>query len=121
MALRPRTESDRALGGHMRAHTSSPVPSLDKFRQSGRHRLDNFTGDGAAGSSGGPLIILLILAAALLSSCSTVKPWQRDVLSKPGMQLDPSPLISSCDDHIYFSREASKGGKGFGGGGCGCN
>ena len=25
------------------------------------------------------------------------------------------------DEHIYFSKEASTGGAGFGGGGCGCN
>ena len=50
-----------------------------------------------------------------------VKPWEHDILSRPAMQLDLDPLISACDDHIYFSREASKGGRGFGGGGCGCN
>ena len=30
-------------------------------------------------------------------------------------------LIDTTDDHIYFSKEASSGGRGFGGGGCGCN
>jgi hypothetical protein len=66
-------------------------------------------------------VLLIILGAAFLSGCAGVKPWERDILSRPGMQLDPNPLISACDDHIYFSREASKGGRGFGGGGCGCN
>jgi hypothetical protein len=68
---------------------------------------------------------LFWLAAAAgtlaLSGCAHVSPWQRDALSRPGMQLDPYPLISACDDHVYFSREASKGGRSFGGGGCGCN
>ena len=31
------------------------------------------------------------------------------------------PLEAAVDDHIYFSKEASSGGQGFGGGGCGCN
>lgn len=65
----------------------------------------------------------LLLGAALvaLCACSTVKPWQRDLLAKPQMALDPAPLQSALDDHIYFSKEASSGGRGFGGGGCGCN
>jgi hypothetical protein len=37
------------------------------------------------------------------------------------MQIVSDPLESSADDHIYFSKEASSGGQGFGGGGCGCN
>lgn len=60
-------------------------------------------------------------ALAALSGCANVKPWERQTLSQKAMQLDPDPLVSACDDHIYFSREASKGGRSFGGGGCGCN
>ena len=37
------------------------------------------------------------------------------------MQLIPDPLESYLDEHIYFSKEASSGGQGVGGGGCGCN
>jgi len=48
-----------------------------------------------------------------------VRPWQRGVLA--GMQLDGDPIDMAWDDHIYFSKEASSGGRGFGGGGCGCN
>jgi len=62
-----------------------------------------------------------VLAAAFLSGCASVKPWERETLALPGMQVDAEPLISACDDHIYFSREASKGGRSYGGGGCGCN
>jgi hypothetical protein len=65
--------------------------------------------------------LAIALAASLLSSCANVKPWERNILSRPAMQTDPNPMITACDDHIYFSREASKGGQGFGGGGCGCN
>ncbi len=50
-----------------------------------------------------------------------VHPWQRDVLADPVMQLICDPLEIELDDHIYFSKEASSGGRGFGGGGCGCN
>jgi hypothetical protein len=37
------------------------------------------------------------------------------------MQFNPYPLQSAADDHIYFSKEGSSGGRGFAGGGCGCN
>lgn len=59
----------------------------------------------------------------VLSGCANlgVQPWERDVLARPEMSLDADPLEAAIDDHIYFSKEASSGGRGFGGGGCGCN
>jgi len=71
---------------------------------------------------GGFIITGLALATLLLASgCSTVKPWDRDLLAEQKMQLVPSPLDAGVDEHIYFSKEASSGGQGVGGGGCGCN
>ena len=66
-------------------------------------------------------IILLLLA--FLAGCSSmgVEPWERDVLAREDMQLVIDPLEAATDDHIYFSKEATSGGRGFGGGGCGCN
>jgi len=60
---------------------------------------------------------------ALLSGCAAlgVEVWERDVLAKPEMQFDSDAINRALDDHIYFSKEASSGGRGFGGGGCGCN
>lgn len=66
----------------------------------------------------------LVLAALISTTgCANlgVEPWERDLLAKKEMSLNASPIDSSLDDHIYFSKEASSGGKGFGGGGCGCN
>jgi hypothetical protein len=59
----------------------------------------------------------------LMSGCSSmgVEPWERDILAKQEMQLTTDPVEAAIDDHIYFSKEASSGGRGFGGGGCGCN
>ena len=68
--------------------------------------------------------LALILATTVLSTaCSSmgVEPWDRDILAKDEMQLTTDPLEAATDDHIYFSKEASSGGRGFGGGGCGCN
>jgi hypothetical protein len=66
---------------------------------------------------------ILFLCAFALSGCAHVgvQPWERDVLARPEMSLDADPMDASIDDHIYFSKEASSGGRGFGGGGCGCN
>ena len=58
-----------------------------------------------------------------LSACSLepVQPWDRDVLAQQKMQLVADPLETYLDEHTYFSKEASSGGQGVGGGGCGCN
>ena len=67
--------------------------------------------------------ITWIALVLLLNACSSmgVKPWQRDLLAKPEMALNSSPMDQSVDEHIYFSKEASSGGRSFAGGGCGCN
>lgn len=67
----------------------------------------------------GLLLVLLLLAAGCASM--GVEPWERDVLAKDEMQLTTDEIEAATDDHIYFSKEASSGGRGFGGGGCGCN
>ena len=67
--------------------------------------------------------IIFCASVMLFSACSTmgVEAWERDILAKDEMQLVADPLEAAIDDHIYFSKEASSGGRGFGGGGCGCN
>jgi hypothetical protein len=68
--------------------------------------------------------ILCLLSSTVISSgCASlgVKPWQRDVLAREDMRLDANPLDAAIDDHMYFSKEASSGGRSFAGGGCGCN
>ncbi len=66
------------------------------------------------------LLLLMLLAG---SGCSTmgVEPWERDLLAKDSMKLNPDYLDNYFDEHIYFSKEATSGGQGVGGGGCGCN
>ena len=68
-------------------------------------------------------IFLLIISLNLLSGCEIqpVKPWEKATLAKPSMQLTPDEIENFLDEHIYFSKEASTGGQGVGGGGCGCN
>ena len=68
-------------------------------------------------------LTLLVPLIATATGCSSlgVEPWERDLLAKKEMSLSAEPIDAALDDHIYFSKEASSGGKGFGGGGCGCN
>lgn len=69
--------------------------------------------------------LALLAVAGLLAAggCATahVQPWDRDLLARETMRLEPPALEGAADDHIYFSKEGSTGGHGVGGGGCGCN
>ena len=67
---------------------------------------------------------LFLLASAVLvtgSGCANVKPWQRGTLADYTMRGDRDPLGTAQAEHIWFSREEASGGRGVGGGGCGCN
>jgi hypothetical protein len=61
----------------------------------------------------------------LLCACSSFQPWvkpyERDRLADPIMSWDRDALSSGFFDHVYESREGSRGGTGSAGGGCGCN
>ena len=65
----------------------------------------------------------LFISIIFLTGCSSmgVEPWERDLLAKDSMQLVPDYFDNFYDEHIYFSKEATSGGQGVGGGGCGCN
>lgn len=68
------------------------------------------------------LIPLLALAALFLTTgCENVKPYERGNLSDYTMRPDRDPLGVGQMEHTWFSREATYGGRGVGGGGCGCN
>ncbi len=68
-------------------------------------------------------ICIVGLSAIIISGCSlkNVEPWERGTLSTPAMEFGYYPVDDAIDDHLYFSKEATSGGRGFGGGGCGCN
>lgn len=67
------------------------------------------------------LILATLLGLSLFSGCTTVQPWERGTLADYTMRPDRDPLHVNMNEHMYFSREASSGGRGVGGGGCGCN
>jgi len=60
--------------------------------------------------------------ALLFPSCTVVStPAERSNLATKVMSPERDLLGEAMSDHMYFSREASQGGNGIGGGGCGCN
>ena len=63
----------------------------------------------------------LVALIAFGLGCTTVEPYQKGKLSDYTMRSDRDELASVMNSHIQFSREASTGGEGVGGGGCGCN
>jgi hypothetical protein len=64
------------------------------------------------------LIALVLLSAV---SCTQVKPWERGRTADYIMRSGRDPLTNTASDHVWFTREAFAGGRGVGGGGCGCN
>ena len=53
--------------------------------------------------------------------CASVNPWERGSLADYTMRPDRDPLDDTFREHVFFTREAASGGRGVGGGGCGCN
>ena len=67
---------------------------------------------------------ILFFSVIFITGCSpkvTVSPMERYHLADVVMKADRDPLSLKMNDHAYFSREGSRGGRGVGGGGCRCN
>ena len=62
-----------------------------------------------------------LLMAVVLCGCETVQPWERGILAKNEMQWQSDLQITQMRNQVYDSKEASSGGTGAAGGGCGCN
>lgn len=69
------------------------------------------------------LLTLAALGVLTLTGCNltAVQPWERGTFTTYAMRSDRDPLASAMSEHTYFSREATGGGRGVGGSGCGCN
>jgi hypothetical protein len=67
----------------------------------------------------------LFITVLVLAGCTSIQPWvkpyERDRLADPIMLWNRDAISSAYLDHVYESREGSRGGTGAAGGGCGCN
>jgi len=70
-------------------------------------------------------LAIILLTPLLFMGCSMieeVKPWEKETLAEEIMQYEGlHPEVKKFEAHVYFSKEASRGGNGVAGGGCGCN
>jgi len=65
----------------------------------------------------------LAFVAGAFTGCHSVsvKAYERGTLAEYSMRPDRDPLAVALNEHTFFSREATGGGRSVGGGGCGCN
>ena len=61
------------------------------------------------------------VALALGAGCVRVEVYQRQTLAHPALAAPPWPVLERGQEHVREVREASGGGRGAAGGGCGCN
>jgi hypothetical protein len=70
------------------------------------------------------LLSAAVIGAAL-GGCSSwqpwVKPYERERLADPVMQLSRDALAARHTEHVREVREGARGANGIQGGGCGCN
>jgi hypothetical protein len=65
--------------------------------------------------------VILLVLTSFVSGCAVVRPWERQVLAKPVMQIDPDPTSVRLRESLLSYREGSTGALGSKGGGCGCD
>jgi hypothetical protein len=65
---------------------------------------------------------IAVVCACLFQGCASTagQVCPLDPLMNPEIRFNDNGNANVIDDHIYFSKEGSSGGRGFGGG-CGCN
>ncbi|WP_157359842.1 DUF4266 domain-containing protein [Caldimonas brevitalea] len=66
----------------------------------------------------------LLGVTSLLAGCATepwVRPYERERLADPIMQVSRDALAAKHFEHIHDVREGARGATGVQGGGCGCN
>lgn len=66
----------------------------------------------------GLFAIMLLMA---LGGCATVAPYEREYLTRPGMDVEREGREARFRSHVYDSRAAAIGSSETSGGGCGCN
>lgn len=70
-------------------------------------------------------LALLACTALAMGACATTKPYEREYLTRPGMEMRGEAQAAEFEAHLQSSREGAVGGhstvESSTGGGCGCN
>ena len=70
------------------------------------------------------MVLAIAFAGGALAGCAIepwVKPYERERLADPIMQINRDALAAKHFEHIHDVREGARGATGVTGGGCGCN
>jgi hypothetical protein len=67
------------------------------------------------------ILCCCVLCALLASGCTHVKPYEREYLTRPGMDTTHAAMSEEFEAHVYDAREGANGARSSTGGGCGCN
>ena len=75
------------------------------------------------GAIGKFLAVGAVAGALLVGACGkqAVRASEKEFLADRIMKFDADGQETAADEHILSNREGSSGGRGTGGGGCGCN
>jgi hypothetical protein len=64
---------------------------------------------------------LLLCLSASAAACSHVKPYEREYMTRPGMENESEEFGQEFEAHVQNAREGAPGRGSVVGGGCGCN
>ncbi|MEY4581344.1 MAG: hypothetical protein RL701_6047 [Pseudomonadota bacterium] len=69
-------------------------------------------------------LVFCLAVCANASACVTVHPYERESLTRPGMDTHGESMVAEFEAHVQSAREGAIGGRSTvesTGGGCGCN
>jgi hypothetical protein len=66
------------------------------------------------------ILTTAVAIPVLLSSCANVKPFEREYLADPIMELNEGVLSTIYEQHMHRALSGGMVGMPVGGGGCGC-
>jgi len=67
------------------------------------------------------MVLCALLMCAGAAGCSHVKPYEREYMTRPGMENESEEFAQEFEAHVQNSREGAPGRGSAVGGGCGCN
>ena len=70
-----------------------------------------------------PMVLVLVIVFLGAAGCGrqAVRASEKEFLADRVMIFDSNGQETAADEHVLSNREGAAGGRGTGGGGCGCN